>query len=43
MQKIKALTEAFKKAKDEKLFGTWVVNEFRFMEYSFKNEFKRSK
>ena len=39
-EQIEALTEAFKKAKDEKLFGTWVVNEFRFMEYSFKNEFK---
>jgi tetratricopeptide (TPR) repeat protein len=39
-EQIEALTEAFKKTKDEKLFGTWVVNEFRFMEYSFKNEFK---
>ena len=37
---IKTLLETLKKAKNDTVFGTWIVNEFRFMEYSFKNEFK---
>ena len=36
---IKTLLETLKKAKNDTVFGTWIVNEFRFMEYSFKNEF----
>ncbi|MDC6480801.1 hypothetical protein PQY70_02710 [Flavobacteriaceae bacterium] len=39
-EQIKTLLEALKKAKNDTVFGTWIANEFRFMEYSFKNEFK---
>ena len=39
-EQIKTLLKALKKAKNDTVFGTWIANEFRFMEYSFKNEFK---
>ena len=39
-KQLEILIETLKKTNNDKGFGTWVMNEFRFMEYSFKNEFK---